>query len=57
MYTVRFESAVYVLRAFQKKSKRGIAMAQLDKEMIERRLREAEAIHRSRRDAANGGRP
>jgi phage-related protein len=56
-YTVRFESAVYVLHAFQKKSKRGIATPQLDKKMIERRLREAEAIHRSRRDAARGGQP
>ena len=48
IYTVRFESAVYVLHAFQKKSKRCIATPHLDKDMIERRLREAEAIHRRR---------
>ena len=49
VYTVRFETAVYVLHAFQKKSKRGIGTPRLDKETIERRLKEVEAIHLSRR--------
>src|SRR3954451_17776559 len=56
VYTVRFDTAVYVLHAFQKKSKRGIETPQLDKEMIERRLREAEAIHRSRQGLKGGQR-
>lgn len=56
VYTVRFDTAVYVLHAFQKKSKRGIGTPQLDKEMIERRLREAEAIHRSRQGLKGGQR-
>jgi len=56
VYTVRFDTAVYVLHAFKKKSKRGIGTPQLDKEMIERRLREAEAIHRSRQGLKGGQR-
>ena len=44
VYTVRFESAVYVLHAFKKKSKQGIKTPQSDIELIKRRLREAEAI-------------
>ena len=42
VYTVRFESAVYVLHAFQKKSKGGIATPRSEIELIERRLKEAE---------------
>jgi len=42
VYTVRFESAVYVLHAFKKKSKRGIATPKIELDMIERRLRAAE---------------
>lgn len=51
VYTVRFDTGVYVLHAFQKKSKRHIETPQLDKETIKRRLRDAEAIHRSRQSA------
>jgi phage-related protein len=40
IYTVRYEDAVYVLHAFQKKSKRGIATPKADAAMIERRLKE-----------------
>lgn len=43
-YTVRFASAVYVLHAFQKKSKTGIATPKSDLDLIRRRLRDAEAI-------------
>lgn len=46
VYTVRFASAVYVLHAFQKKSKSGIATPQVDSRMIERRLRDAEKLAR-----------
>ena len=34
VYTVRFESAVYALDAFQKKSKKGIATSKADLERI-----------------------
>jgi phage-related protein len=45
-YTVRFEEAVYVLHAFQKKSKSGIATPRQDIELIKSRLKLAEAHHR-----------
>jgi len=38
VYTVRFEAAVYVLHAFQKKSPAGIKTARVDVELIARRL-------------------
>lgn len=47
-YTVRFPEAVYVLHAFQKKSKRGIATPQRDMDLIHRRLAEAERLHQER---------
>lgn len=50
-YTVRFQDAVYVLHAFQKKSKRGIATPRQEIEMIRQRLRAAEAHHGSTRRA------
>lgn len=42
VYTVRFEGAVYVLHAFQKKSKRGSATPQADRNLIRTRLKAAE---------------
>ena len=42
IYTVKFASTVYVLHAFQKKSKSGIATPQSDIQLIKRRLRDAE---------------
>jgi phage-related protein len=44
VYTVRFEGVVYVLHAFQKKSKRGDATPKPDLELIRRRLKQANAI-------------
>ncbi len=41
VYTVKFESAVYVLHAFQKKSPSGIKTARKDVGLIGRRLSEA----------------
>ncbi len=41
VYTVRFAKAVYVLHAFQKKSKRGIATPKAELELITQRLRRA----------------
>lgn len=43
VYTVKFRKAVYVLHAFQKKSKRGIATPRSDIEKIKSRLKLAEA--------------
>ncbi|HKW16025.1 MAG TPA: type II toxin-antitoxin system RelE/ParE family toxin [Terriglobales bacterium] len=48
VYTVRYAEAVYVLHAFQKKSKRGIATPQKDIELVQQRLSEAERLHRAR---------
>lgn len=48
VYTVRFAKAIYVLRAFQKKSKKGIATPKSDIELIKARLRTAEADHHTR---------
>jgi phage-related protein len=50
VYTVRFAEAVYVLHAFQKKSKRGIATPRRDLDLIRRRLAEAERLHRERQN-------
>jgi phage-related protein len=44
VYTVRFESAVYVLHAFQKKSKTGIKTPQKDLDLIEVRLKAAQRM-------------
>lgn len=41
VYTVRFAGAVYVLHAFQKKSKRGITTPRQDLTVIEARLKRA----------------
>jgi phage-related protein len=46
VYTVRFATGVYVLHAFQKKSKSGIATSKSDLDLIEHRLREAARLHR-----------
>ena len=42
VYTVRFKEAVYVLHAFQKKSKRGIATPKHEVDVIRERLKAAE---------------
>lgn len=41
VYTVRFSGAVYVLHAFQKKSKHGKSVPQNDLNLIEQRLKRA----------------
>ena len=48
VYTVKFEHAVYVLHAFQKKSPSGIKTARKDVELIGRRLNEAKADYEVR---------
>ncbi len=42
VYTLKYAGAVYVLHAFQKKSKTGRATPRRDMELIKQRLREAE---------------
>jgi phage-related protein len=42
VYTVKFEGAVYVLDAFEKKSTKGIATPKVDMDRIKGRLRAAE---------------
>ncbi len=39
VYTVRCEDAVYVLHAFQKKSKKGAATPKADMDLVEKRLK------------------
>ena len=41
VYTVRFSKAIYVLHAFQKKSKRGIRTPKVDIELVDARLKRA----------------
>ena len=48
VYTVRFASAIFVLHAFQKKAKKGIATPKHDVELIQRRLRDAVTVHGSK---------
>ena len=46
VYTVRFETAVYVLHAFQKKARRGIATPKQELDTVRRRLKAAERHYR-----------
>ncbi len=46
VYTVRFAGVVYVLHVFQKKSKKGIATPKHEIDLIEARLKRAEAHYK-----------
>ena len=48
VYTVRFKEVVYVLHAFQKKSPKGIKTAQVDIDLVERRLKVAQQDYEAR---------
>ena len=50
VYTVKFAGNVYVLHAFQKRSKSGIETPQTDVELIKQRLNLAEQIHKRRKE-------
>ena len=50
VYAVRFASAVYVLHAFQKKSKTGRETSRHDVQLIKQRLQEARRIEEDRID-------
>jgi phage-related protein len=45
VYTVRFGTKIYVLHAFQKKSKHGIATPKQEIDLIRQRLKIAERMH------------
>jgi phage-related protein len=45
VYTVRFGDRVYVLHAFQKKSKKGIATPRPEIDLLKQRLARAAALH------------
>jgi phage-related protein len=57
VYTVKFAGAIYVLHAFQKKSKKGIKTPKPEIELIRRRLKEAEDHHEKRRTEDESARP
>jgi phage-related protein len=48
IYTVKFEHALYVLHAFQKKSPKGSKTAQTDVELISKRLKTAAETYEER---------
>jgi phage-related protein len=48
VYTVKFENAIYVLHAFQKKSPGGIRTARKDVELIGRRLNQVRTDYEAR---------
>ena len=54
VYTVKFRDVVYVLHAFQKKSKRGIATPKQEIQLIRARLKLAREHHASLRGAGKG---
>lgn len=47
VYTIRFREAVYVLHVFKKKSTKGISTPKKDKELIEKRLKDAIQHHKN----------
>jgi phage-related protein len=51
VYTVKFAGAVYVLDAFQKKSKKGVKTAPGNIDRIKRRLKEAEEHYKKGRSS------
>lgn len=49
VYTVKFTEGIYVLHAFQKKSKSGIATPKFEIDLIRQRLGDAARLHAQRR--------
>lgn len=56
VYTVKFRGAVYVLHAFQKKAKRGIATPKQELDLVKARLKLAEEDHTRWASQPKGGR-
>lgn len=50
VYTVQFEDVVYVLHCFQKKSKTGIKTTKQDIDLIKKRLQDAQADYKQRKE-------
>jgi phage-related protein len=50
VYTVRFSGTIYVLHAFQKKSKRGVATPKKEIDLIKERLAAAERDYLERQN-------
>jgi phage-related protein len=50
VYTVRIQDALYVLHAFQKKSKTGVATPKKEIDLVRQRLAEAERENRERQN-------
>lgn len=50
VYTVRFADAVYLLHAFQKKSKSGVATPKKEIDLIRKRMADAERDHKKRQN-------
>ena len=50
VYTTRIQDAVYVLHAFQKKSKAGVATPKKEIDLVRQRLAEAERDHKERQN-------
>jgi phage-related protein len=50
VYTARFPEAIYVLHAFQKKSKKGIGTPKRNMDLIRQRWAEADRLHRERQN-------
>ena len=50
VYTIRLGDAIYVLHAFQKKSRKGIATPQTEIDLIKKRLADAERDYRERQN-------
>ena len=54
VYTVKIGRSLYVLHAFQKKSKRGIATPKKEIDQIKRRLRRAKEVAKQEEDHGRG---
>ena len=54
VYTVKFADVIYVLHAFQKKSKKGIATPQREINLIKARLKRAEDHYRLKYKKGSG---
>lgn len=51
VYTVKLKGVVYVLHAFQKKSRKGIKTPKQDIDLVKLRLKAAEDLHAARKHA------
>ncbi|WP_199747236.1 MULTISPECIES: type II toxin-antitoxin system RelE/ParE family toxin [Corallococcus] len=51
VYTVKLKGVLYVLHAFQKKSRKGIKTSKQDIDLVKLRLKAAEDLHAARKDA------